>query len=301
MSADKSGSARSSPPTDRVVALMERLAALESPATAADLADSLGLSRSTVGAILGSLDGHGWVSRLPDLRYVLGPGFLAMAERARTALEGAAAVPSLLDGLAARVGCGAALSVVGSGQLVFIAVTRGVGHIPAGVEVGLRLPLQAPAGAAVVAFADPAVQRNWIAGGPAERRTEWQRGLRQIADRGFAAWGADVADLHRIDVLGRVIAHLSANASNPQLREEVQALVAEAGGRLHTAAALDADEPLPISYLAAPVFDRGGNALWELQIGPLRPSVSRPERQHYIRELTAAARALGAVMADSSR
>lgn len=301
MSENKEGSARQSPPTDRVVAVVELLAALESPTTAADLADTLGLSRSTVGAILGSLHDHGWVGRLADLRYTVGPGLIASVDKARIALQGPTDVMGHLDGLAARVGCGAALSLVDSGQMVFIAVTRGIGHIPTGVEVGLRLPLQAPGGAAVVAFADKVIRKDWIDSAPQDQRDRLRRGLDQIAERGFAAWGADVADLHRIDVLGRVIAHLSVNASNQQLREDVQALMAETGGRLHDAAALDGVEPLPISYLAAPVFDRYGKALWELQIGPLRAAVTRAERRRYIDELTSAARALGSLIGAGSR
>ncbi len=283
------------------MAVVDLLAALGSPATAADLADTLELSRSTVGAILGSLQAHGWVSRLPDLRYVLGPALLVTADRVRAALQGPTDVMGLLDGLAARVGCGAALSLVDSGQLVFIAVTRGLGHIPAGVEVGLRLPLHAPGGAAVVAYADDPVQRDWIDSAAAGQRDQLRRGLEQIAEHGFAVWGADVADLHRIDVLGRVVAHLSTNATNQQLREDVQALMAETGGRLHTAAALDSADSLPISYLAAPVFDHDGKALWELQIGPLRASVTRAERRRYIDELGSAARTLGSLLSPGSR
>lgn len=289
----KGGTGRQSPPTDRVVAVVELLAALETPAAAADLADSLGLSRSTVGAILGSLQAHGWVSRLPDLRYTVGPGLIGAVDTARGGLAGPTDVMGHLDALAARVGCGAALSLVDAGQLVFLAVTRGLGHIPAGVEVGLRLPLQAPGGAAVVAFSDSVVQRDWLDTAPEDQRDRLRRGLEQIAAHGVAAWGADVADLRRIDVLGRVVAHLSANASNQQLRADVQALMSEIGGRLHDVAALEGEGELPISYLAAPVFDRDGKALWELQIGPLRPSVTRAERRHYIDELTTAARALG--------
>ncbi|MFC4127774.1 helix-turn-helix domain-containing protein [Nocardia rhizosphaerae] len=285
--------ARQSPPTDRVVAVVEYLAALGKPTAAADLADGLGLSRSTVGAILSSLCSHRWVSRLPDLRYTIGPAVFATAARARAASDRPADLVALLDGLAARVGCGAALSLVDAGQLVFVAVTRGLGRIPAGVEVGLRLPLQAPAGAAVVAFADPAVQRQWLDTAPAGRRDELGQGLAQIAERGVAVWGARVADLPRIDVLGRVIAHLSADTANQPLRDEVHALMVQTSGHLHPAPALDADAPLPISYLSAPVFDRQARPLWELQIGPLRPSVPLAERTHYIAELVSTAKELG--------
>ncbi|NEW49031.1 helix-turn-helix domain-containing protein [Nocardia cyriacigeorgica] len=289
---ESTGGSATSPPTDRVVGIIELLASLDSPATSADIADTLGLSRSTAGAILTSLREHGWVSRLPDLRYTAGPALIAAADKVRDGFSAPSGMAGHLEALAARVGCGAAMSLVEADQLTFIAVTRGIGHIPAGVEVGLRLPLQAPAGATVVALSDSTVQRQWLAATAPGRREGLAAALDQIADTGFAAWGADAADLHRIDVLGRVVAHLSTNASNQPLREEVHALMGETGGHLYTTDTWHSERDLPVSYMAAAVHDRAGKPLWEIQISPLRTSVSLAERHRYVEELSATARAL---------
>ncbi|MFC9789444.1 helix-turn-helix domain-containing protein [Rhodococcus sp. NPDC127528] len=292
MADDKSGATSPSPPTDRVVSIVEMLTALDGPATSADLADALGLSRSTVGAILSALRERGWVRRLADLRYVPGPALAAIAEKARGKLPVPDGLTGRIEALAARVGCGAALSLVEDGRLVFVAMTEGLGHIPAGIEVGLRLPMQAPGGAAVVAVSDRALQQRWLDTVPADRRAQLAKTLAQIAEDGVGVWGADAADIDRIDVLAQVVSHLSADPASQRLRDSVQAIITDTSGHLYDGATLASDRDLPISYLSAPVFDSAGEPLWELQIGPLRSAVSARERQHYIREITQAANEL---------
>lgn len=63
-------------------------------------------------------------------------------------------------------------------------------------------------------------------------------------------------------------------------------------GHPYEPAQLGVDRELPVSVLAAPVFDVEGPARWELQIGPFQSAVTRADRQRYIRELTSTARRL---------
>lgn len=125
MDRDKGGSG--SPPTDRVVAVVELLAGREMPCTIAEIADGLQLSRSTVGAVLGALDTHGWVQRGPDLRYRLGSRLAGVAEAARAAMGAPPGLDDALTRLAAQVDCGAALGVVSATELTFVAVDAGRG------------------------------------------------------------------------------------------------------------------------------------------------------------------------------
>ncbi|MGW6376060.1 helix-turn-helix domain-containing protein [Rhodococcus sp. NPDC055112] len=296
MADDKSGATSPSPPTDRVVSIVEMLASLDAPARSADLADALGLSRSTVGSILSALRERGWVRRLPDLSYALGPALAYVAEKARDSLPVPDGLTGAIEALATRVGCGAALSLVEDGRLIFVAMTEGLGHIPAGIEVGLRLPMQAPGGAAVVAFSDHALQRRWLDTVPVDRRDQLAGSLAQIAADGVGVWGADAADIDRIDILAQVVSHLSADPASQRLRDSVQAIITETSGHLYDSATLTSDRALPISYLSAPVFDGAGEPMWELQIGPLRSAVTRSEREHYVREIIHTAKELSAIM-----
>ena len=194
------------------------------------------------------------------------------------------------------MGCGVALSLVEDGGLVFVAMTKGLGHIPAGIEVGLRLPMQAPGGAAVVAYSDRALQRRWLDTVPVERRAQLEEALTQIADSGVGVWGAEAADIDRIDILAQVVSHLSTDPASQGLRDRVQSIITDTSGHLYDAATLAADRDLPISYLSAPVFDAAGEPLWEIQIGPLRTAVPRAEREHYIREIARTANELSVVV-----
>lgn len=292
MDRDKGGSG--SPPTDRVVAVVELLAGREVPCTIAEIADALHLSRSTVGAVLGALDAHGWVQRGADLRYRLGSRLAGVAEAARAARGAPPGLDDALARLAARVDCGAALGVVSATELTFVAVDAGRGRLPAGIAAGARLPLRAPAGAAVIAFADEARQRRWLGTLPREAQAETAAVLEQIRTTGVGVWGIGAADPGTLDVLADVVELLAEDPSQHTLRARVLALLAGISGRPYGARDLDSNDALPISYLVAPVFDSDGRAVWELQIGPLRSAVTPAERARYIEQLTRTARELDA-------
>ncbi|MFC4373872.1 helix-turn-helix domain-containing protein [Nocardia halotolerans] len=281
-----------SPPTERVVAVVELLAATRARLTAAAVADELGLSRSTVAAVLATLEARNWVLRGADLTYRLGPGLPGPAAGPAGALP--PGIQDELRDLARRVGCGVALSVVTETTLTFVAVAGQHGRVPAGVEVGTRLPLRAPAAASVVAFAAPPRRRTWLDTADPTQRRELDTALTEIRATGVAVWGIDPDDLGTLDVLTEVAGHLPHSPATGPLRRRVLGLLADLSGYPHTTAELDTDAELPIAYLSAPVFDHDRVPRWELQIGPLRPAVSRPEREHYRREIRTSAHRLSA-------
>ncbi|WP_430334731.1 helix-turn-helix domain-containing protein [Rhodococcus sp. ACT016] len=281
-----------SPPTDRVVSVVELLAARGAPCTIAQVADTLRLSRSTVAAILGALDARGWVRREIDLAYRLGPGLIGPGAAARRTMGVLPGLDDALARLSAQVDCGAGLAVVTSNDLTFLAVDPGRGRLPAGIATGWTVPLRAPAGAAVIAFTDQARQRAWLGTAAPERRPELAAALHCIQSTGVGVWGIAAADPGMLDVLAEVVEHLAEDPTRHALRERVRTLLAGISGRPYNASDLAGDEALPISYLVAPVFDAAGRAVWELQIGPLKSSASREERAHYIEQLTRTAREL---------
>ncbi|AVP70622.1 SelB domain-containing protein [Prescottella equi] len=289
---DRDKGATASPPTDRVVAVIELLAGRDEACTIAEVADALGLSRSTVGAVLGSLDAHGWVRRDADLRYRLGARLASIGEAARSAAGVPPGLDAALAKLSAQVDCGAALGVVTATEMTFLAVDAGRGRLPAGITVGTGLPLRAPAGAAVIAFADQARRRAWLDTLPPELRAETAEALELIRTTGVGMWGIGAADPGMLDVLAEVVEHLGDDPTRNALRGRVLDLLGGISGRPYGADDLASERALPVSYLVAPVFDADGRAAWELQIGPLRSAVGRDERAHYIEGLTRTAREL---------
>lgn len=281
-----------SPPTQRVISVVELLAAHHTALSSAEIADTLDLNRSTSGAILAALGERGWVRRLPDLSYELGPALAAIGHRAAATQRDWEWLNAELERLSARVGCGATLTAIVGEELEFLAVTRDRGLVPGGIEAGTRFPLLAPAGAAIIANSGAARQRDWLDTAIPEHRAEYEAVLDTLRTAGFSAWRLEPDSIPTLRVLADVVDHLAEHPTSKELRGRVLALLATVGGTAYDATAMNSENALPLSYLSAPVFDADGHAVMELQIGPLRAAVTRAERRRYVDELVTAARRL---------
>ncbi|WP_189023384.1 helix-turn-helix domain-containing protein [Nocardia rhizosphaerihabitans] len=298
MRSDSSRPQDDSPPTSRVVAVVELLAARGTALSAAEIAQSLALSRSTVGAILSTLDRHGWVRRHTDLTYQLGPGLARVGLLAPAAVTESEAIGAELEQLATRVGCGAALTALSGDDLVFVTVVGGHGLIPAGIENGTRIPLLPPAGATLIAHAPVATQNSWLDRGDPARRTEFREVLATIRTTGCCAWSLRPGALTALRVLADVVDLLSGRPAADELRGRVLSLLGDITGSAHTEADLNSSASLSLGYLSAPVLAADGRALFEVQIGPLRTEVTAEARRRYIDELLATARRVERIAAD---
>ncbi|MYS83861.1 helix-turn-helix domain-containing protein [Embleya scabrispora] len=273
-----------SPPTDRVVAVVELLAAAPRGLSVSEVAARLDLNRSTATAVLAALAAPGWVQRGPDRLYTLGPGLLAVADAVHARVRLPAGAAQVLATLAGRVGCGVALSLVGVDHVVFLAVEPGPGLLPAGIEVGTRLPLRPPAGASVMPWRPAAERAAWLAHAPELAAT-----LDTIRAHGVAAWRPRTDSAELLTVLRDVVGLLDEHPGRTGLRERVREQLASISAHPYTEAELTSDHPLPLSYLAAPIRDTHGHPTHELQIGPLRDAVGPTERHKYITALQTAA------------
>lgn len=282
----------SSPPTERVVAIVELLAGRADPLGAAEIADELQLSRSTALAVLAALAERGWVSRGTDLRYRLGARLAALTARGAPEPAVPPGAEEALRELAEAAGCGVALSAVTATELTFVSVFAGDGRIPAGITPDTVVPLRAPAGAAAVAFRSEQEQARWLAGAEDAQRDRLAEALRLLRSDLVAAWGIGAAAPAQLDVLADVVEHLAEHPAPRELRTRVRSLMTDISGLPYTATDIGSEEPLPLSYLVAPVFDVTGAAAWELQLGPLRASVGRSEREHCITHLRTTAQRL---------
>lgn len=273
-----------SPPTDRVIAVVEMLATQREASSVALIATRLDLNRSTATAILSALERAGWALRQDDRSYTLGPGLLGVADAVRDAWPPSAQFADEIEDLAGRAGCGATLALVGSTESTFVSVVRGKGRIPPGVSVGVRMPLVAGVGAAVIAHRDAPTQAKWLASAHPSRRELLADVLCQIRESGVAVFGLGDSDPRMLDVLAEVSELLVEHPRRVGLRQRVFELLSGLGGEPYTAAQLKTSEALSVGYLSAPVFDHG-RALYELQLGPLLSAVSPAERKRYVREI----------------
>jgi DNA-binding IclR family transcriptional regulator len=258
--------ATASPPTDRVVLIVEHLLAAEVPLRVSDLATPLGL------------EGHGWVERNADGRYRPGPALISVAIAVRARLPVLPLAGTLLRDLVRHTGAGgASLSRVDSASTLVVASAGPDGLLEA--RPPLRLPIFPPFGPVIVAFRPAEARRRWLetVTDPAVR--EHLTGfLATIRSRGVGIWRLD----H--DVHGLIEALAGA-----QLDERTAALFLTAGRSGYLDEEFGEAGPFAVSYMAAPVFDADGRPCFELELHLVRSAVPRRQLELLIQELLSAA------------
>ncbi len=261
--------ARTSPPTDRVVAVISLLADhRDQPMTLAELTRRLGVNKSTCHAILASLGAAGWVLRDPARKtYRLGPAMVALG---RTAAESFPALdfarPAMTE-LSLEFAASCAALGVGDGE---ITVLDRAGDTRGGFRVGTTYPLRPPLGAAVLAWADADARDSWLAQVPADTRDHYRDALAATHDRGFAVeiWSTPVARVRELVLLLGTDA--STGAVLDRLADEL------AAHEEFLAVALEADGEYAVNVVNAPVFDHTGRVTLVLSLtGFARPLTGR--------------------------
>ena len=184
VSLERPQSQASSPPTERVIAVIELLGS--EPArqfTLAEICRSLDISRATGHAILTTLSAHDWVTRDPSTAaYAWGPAMASLTKPADSLMY-----RGELQNLAAEAGTQVSLTRREGRSLV---VVETVGECLTGprISAGLRTPLVAPFGRDYVASATADVQKTWLETigqpDPALRR-RMAAVLKEIRHRGF--------------------------------------------------------------------------------------------------------------------
>jgi len=184
VSLERPQSQASSPPTERVIAVIELLGS--EPArqfTLAEICRSLDISRATGHAILTTLSAHDWVTRDPSsAAYAWGPAMASLTRPADSLMY-----RGELQTLAAEASTQVSLTRREGRSLV---VVETVGECLTGprISAGLRTPLVAPFGRDYVASATADVQKTWLEAigqpDPALRR-RMAAVLKEIRHRGF--------------------------------------------------------------------------------------------------------------------
>nr|WP_090342636.1 helix-turn-helix domain-containing protein [Mycolicibacterium malmesburyense]CRL73150.1 transcriptional regulator [Mycolicibacterium malmesburyense] len=248
-------SGRASPPTERVVSVLDFLA--ENPGQrygVSELARRLGLSKPTCLGIVTTLSDAGYLVRDPtDKTYRLGPSLITLGHRAQESLRVSPAAREELRRLSSRFGVTAALSAVVDDRITLLDIVSPPGARP-GVEVGQSYPFAPPVGLMFVLWDDEA-ERTWLAKEPTlPLRTDTERLNRVIAE-----CRADGYLVERLTPGGRRLYALMAGMST-QLPDELRALlgelVSDIGERVYLRGENGAGRKRhDISVISAPVYD----------------------------------------------
>ena len=244
---------RASPPTDRVVRILDFLADHPDQRFGlSELARRVGLSKPTCLGIVTSLSESGYLVRDPaDKTYRLGPSLITLGHRAQESMRVSPAAREELRRLSARFGATAALSGVVDDRITVLDLVAPHGASP-GVEVGQSYPFAPPVGLMFVLWDDDA-ERDWLAREPTiPLRTNSAR-----LERVISQCRADGYLVERLSPAGRRLYALMAGMSTDlpdELRALLGELVSDIGERVYLPGERT-ERRHDISVISAPVYD----------------------------------------------
>ncbi|WP_280415821.1 helix-turn-helix domain-containing protein [Nocardia carnea] len=283
--------ASGSPPTRRVVAVIELLAQSPRALTVSEIVDRLALARATVTAVLTELCAAQWVTRDASLAYRPGPALSRLA--GTEAVEAGGAVGAELAALAEAAACGATLSRIAGDRLTIVAKHYAGETIVPGLSVGQSIPLAYPAGAAVMPWRPADERERWL------RSAAGREGARDllyfVTTHGFAMFRPKDDDAGLVDVLTELFGALGAELLQPALRAKLLRQLSRLTSRAYTTADIATSRSLPVSYVSAPVF-RGDEVPYEVQFGPLRAEVGPADRERYAQLIKVGAQAISVAL-----
>ncbi|QZT62273.1 IclR family transcriptional regulator [Mycolicibacterium austroafricanum] len=251
---------RASPPTDRVVRVLDFLARHpQERFGVSELARRVDLTKPTCLGIVTSLREAGYLVRDPaDKTYRLGPSLITLGHKAQESMRVSPAAREQLRRLSTRFGATAALSAVVDDRITLLDLVAPVGARP-GVEVGQSYPFAPPVGLMFVLWDDEAV-RDWLAMEPTvplhPSRTDPDR-LHRVIQR----CRADGFLVERLTPGGRRLYALMAGMSSTlpdELRALLGELVSDIGERVYLPEEKPGRKRHDISVISAPVFDHYG-------------------------------------------
>ncbi|MGW4029095.1 IclR family transcriptional regulator [Streptomyces sp. NPDC004838] len=226
---------------DRAVSVLESLAR-HGEAGVTEIADELGVHKSTAFRLLGALENRGLVSQSKERgKYRLGAGMLRLAGAAAVRLDITQEGASLCRELADEVGETVNIAVLEDDAAVNVAQARGAASVTTYNWLGRRTPLHATSsGKVLLAHAPAAVRKRLLAAG-LERFTEHtitspaalDISLRESVEQGYAivveeletGLNAVAAPVHSYD--GTATGALSVSGPAYRLGEELLPKVAK--------------------------------------------------------------------------
>jgi len=293
--ADASG--RPSPPTERVIAILDFLAAHPHECFGlSDLARRLQLSKPTCLGIVTTLTEAGYLVRdTSDKTYRLGPRLIALGHTAQESMRVNPAAREQLRRLSTEFDTTAALSAVVDDRITLLEVVGPLGA-DVGVFVGQSYPFAPPVGLMFVLWDEPAL-RDWLGKEPTiPLRTDTERLDRVVAECRQTGYLVE-----RLTASGRRLYALLAGMSStlPQeLRALLGELISDVGERVYLRSKAGQDgrtrrQKHDISVISAPVFDHHSRQVMvaSLQIGR---ALTDAEIAKHARGLMATAAALTA-------
>ncbi len=289
---------RSSPPTQRVVAILDFLARHPQDRFGlSELSRRLHLAKPTCLGIVTTLTESGYLVRdAADKTYRLGPSLIALGHLAQESLRVNPAARAALTQLSRAFDTTAALAAVVDDRITLLELVEPPGS-DVGVRVGQSYPFAPPVGLMFVLWDDVALH-SWLDSAPTiPLRTETQRLDRVIAECRTAGYLVE-----RLTPDGRRLYAMMAGMSSTlpdELRALLGELISDIGERVYLRSEAEgARQRHDVSVISAPVYDHHHRQAMvvSLQIGR---ALTDSEIAKHARGLVTAADALTAQLGGS--
>jgi DNA-binding IclR family transcriptional regulator len=282
---------RQSPPTERVIRLLDLLAARPRQGYAlSELARDLEMSKATCLGIVGALTRAGYLVRHEaTVTYTLGPTLVGLGRAAADAVPSLGEARPELHRLSEDLGFAASVATLVGDDIVIVDRTGPYGELDRMIRVGQRYPYAPPSGLVLAAWLDDDAIEQWLADHALVSMDQAMAQLRALVDTCrtsgcFVERMSDVS-LGALTVLAGFDGRDIPAAAGTALRNMVGSLA----DRHYVLRDLRTRRRFDVTFVAAPSYDADG--LPELLFGALvlRSGVTRAELTSYADAVRSAA------------
>lgn len=262
---------RKSPPTDRVVQVLNLLA--DTPRerlTLTEIATPLGLNKPTCLGILTALTDAEFVTRDDAKSYGLGPALLRLGSAAEIGLATLDVVRPFLTKLYDRLGMGCILTAVHRDHIVILDRV-GTPSLGDGRDlIGESFPLAPPLGLVNIAWEGDTVVNAWLKRPPLASLAAADDAARAIVDFGRER-GYIVECLDTHTTASVVLASVLASGMPQRIIDEIRGHLPPVDWSEFVATMpTDSGAAMPVANISAPIFGRHGTQQYTLTLVPER-------------------------------
>jgi DNA-binding IclR family transcriptional regulator len=277
-----------SPPTERVVAILDHLSREPNrPSTVSELAKHLRISQATCHAIVTSLAEAGYLLRAPGTkRYGLGPKLIGLGRATETAFSIGHLVRSGMEELSASTAATCSVRMLSEESIVIVDIVGDASRAGADT-IGDRYPFAPPFGSSFVVWGHDDVAQRWLARAPVKVPPTQRKRLQELVAssrrHGYIVYpfGGLAGDLHRALLRSGEVDEVESEMIR-RLRMEVLQHAWSVGTVLDGRG----DHTIDVSTIGAPIFGPDGAARFALELHVNRRGLTMAEVEQYAQQLT---------------
>jgi DNA-binding IclR family transcriptional regulator len=282
---------RRSPPTERVIRLLDLLARRPTEGLSlSELSRRLDISKATGLGIAGALTRAGYLVRTDDTKtYTLGPALLGLGRAASEAFSSLAFARPELRRLNKELGLAASVSTLAGDKIVLLDRTGPHGELDRMLQPGQRYPYTPPSGCILAAWLSDAEIEQWLADYPEVSMDESLEHLRALVDtvRDVGYIVERMSDLS-VGAL-TMLAGLDGHDIPAPAAAAIANMVSNLADRHYVARHLRRGRRFEVTFVASPSFDADGRPDLLLGLLVFRDDVSYDELVTYGMAVRAAA------------